>query len=66
MTSPAKSDEGSADEKSASILRRSNKSANHHDQHDAVRAQQDLNRPENAKGRPPSSGPTNAGNDGGA
>lgn len=53
-------------EKPARALRRANKAGEDADHHRSADAQQNINRPENAKGRPAPDGPSNAGNDGGA
>lgn len=53
-------------ETAAHKLRQSNKSGDKRDDSDAVDAHNDLNRSNEAKGRPDKSGPSNAGRDGGA
>jgi hypothetical protein len=53
-------------DRSAEKLRRANRSADLGDPSPAIDAQNRLDRPEQAKGRPARSGPSNAGRDGGA
>jgi hypothetical protein len=53
-------------EKSAQTLRHANKKGKDADHDKSAKAQNDLNRPENAKGRPDTGRQSNAGNDGGA
>ena len=53
-------------ERSAQKMRRANQSNDPKDQRHAVDAENRLDRPEEAKGRPPASGQSNAGRDGGA
>jgi hypothetical protein len=53
-------------ERSAEKLRHSNRTGNLDDPGPAIDAQNRLDRPEQAKGRPARSGPSNAGRDGGA
>ena len=53
-------------EKSAQTLRHANKKGDAADHRHAADAQNEVNRPENAKGRPATGKQSNAGNDGGA
>ena len=53
-------------EKSAQTLRQVNKEGENADHSKAADAQNDVDRPENAKGRPATGRQSNAGNDGGA
>lgn len=53
-------------EKSAQTLRHANKQGEDADHRKAADAQNEINRPENAKGRPATGEQSNAGNDGGA
>jgi len=62
--SPSHAD--SKQETSARTLRHVNKAGDDSDHRRSVDAQHELNRPENAKGRPAPDGQSNAGNDGGA